>query len=86
MYDKYVIGVKRNLPGVDISNTKESSSVPSSCHIEECKLDGSGLPERPTNLSRAGAARQKFNKHWRRFWCCYLLASIIFLAIFLPIL
>ncbi|KAJ5116795.1 hypothetical protein N7456_001143 [Penicillium angulare] len=26
-----------------------------------------------------------FRRHWRRFWCCYLLGNIIFLAIFLPI-
>lgn len=30
--------------------------------------------------------RQRFKRHCARFWCCYLLAGIIFLAIFLPVL
>lgn len=30
--------------------------------------------------------RQRFKRHLARFWCCYLLAGIIFLAIFLPVL
>jgi len=25
-------------------------------------------------------------KHWKRFWCCYIVAIVIFLAILLPIL
>lgn len=29
---------------------------------------------------------QKARKHWARFWCCYCFWSVIFLAIFLPIL
>ncbi|RAH80637.1 hypothetical protein BO86DRAFT_433035 [Aspergillus japonicus CBS 114.51] len=28
---------------------------------------------------------QRLRRHWRRFWCCYVVGSIIFLAIFLPI-
>ncbi|PYH78351.1 hypothetical protein BO82DRAFT_342919 [Aspergillus uvarum CBS 121591] len=28
---------------------------------------------------------QRLRRHWRRFWCCYVFGSIIFLAIFLPI-
>jgi hypothetical protein len=30
--------------------------------------------------------RQRLKRHLARFWCCYLLAGIIFLAIFLPVL
>ncbi|KAL4877061.1 hypothetical protein BJY04DRAFT_230887 [Aspergillus karnatakaensis] len=29
--------------------------------------------------------RQRFKRHLARFWCCYFLAGIIFLAIFLPV-
>lgn len=29
---------------------------------------------------------QTLRRHWFRFWCCYLFFSIIFLAIFLPVL
>ncbi|KAL4864998.1 hypothetical protein BDV12DRAFT_211282 [Aspergillus spectabilis] len=29
--------------------------------------------------------RQRFKRHLARFWCCYLLAGIVFLAIFLPV-
>ncbi len=30
--------------------------------------------------------RKRMKRHLARFWCCYLLAGIIFLAIFLPVL
>lgn len=30
--------------------------------------------------------KQKMVRHWKRFWCCYLVGNIIFLAVFLPIL
>lgn len=36
--------------------------------------------------TKAQLAKTKTQKHFKRFWCCYLLALIIFLAIFLPIL
>lgn len=29
---------------------------------------------------------QTLRRHWFRFWCCYMFWSVIFLAIFLPIL
>lgn len=29
---------------------------------------------------------QTIRRHWARFWCCYTFWSVIFLAIFLPIL
>ena len=29
---------------------------------------------------------QEVRRHWARFWCCYMFWSVIFLAIFLPIL
>jgi hypothetical protein len=35
-----------------------------------------------TNQTR----KQKLARHWKRFWCCYLVGNVIFLAIFLPVL
>lgn len=29
---------------------------------------------------------QKAKKHFRRFWCCYVLGSVILLAVLLPVL
>jgi hypothetical protein len=31
-------------------------------------------------------ASEKFQRHWKRFWCLHLFVTIIFLAIFLPVL
>ncbi|CAG8096890.1 unnamed protein product [Penicillium salamii] len=30
-------------------------------------------------------AKEKFQRHWKRFWCLHLFVTIIFLAIFLPV-
>jgi hypothetical protein len=30
--------------------------------------------------------KEKFARHWKRFWCLHLFVTIIFLAIFLPVL
>jgi hypothetical protein len=39
-------------------------------------------PQATQKLSR----KQKFQKHVKRYWICYGIAGIIFLAIFLPLL
>jgi hypothetical protein len=44
-------------------------------HVEAVAV-GEGKPKK----------RQRFKRHLARFWCCYLLAGFIFLAIFLPVL
>ncbi|KAJ6100077.1 hypothetical protein N7467_001612 [Penicillium canescens] len=36
-------------------------------------------------VGRVRSAHAKFEKHCRRFWCCYLVGIVIFLAIFLPV-
>jgi len=36
--------------------------------------------------TRERTRKEKLARHWKRFWCIYLFANIIFLAIFLPIL
>ena len=30
--------------------------------------------------------KEKLKRHFKRFWLCYLIAGIVFLAIFLPLL
>lgn len=29
--------------------------------------------------------KEKMKRHWKRFWCCYCLGNLIFLAILLPL-
>lgn len=29
---------------------------------------------------------ERARRHWARFWCCYIFWSLIFLAVFLPVL
>lgn len=41
------------------------------------------IEEKP---GRIRATNRKVKRHLRRFWCCYLIGAIVFLAIFLPIL
>jgi hypothetical protein len=57
--------------------------------VEEERLDllkgkSETFSEKP--LRRVDIPQMEFWRHWRRFWCCYLLGSIIFLAVFLPVL
>lgn len=30
--------------------------------------------------------KTKFRRHWKRFWCCYLVGFVVLSAIFLPLL
>lgn len=73
---KYVIGANRNLGKLKESKDPFDADVE---HVEHVEDDG----ERAGKTKRAQAL---IKKHWRRFWCCYLVGSIVFLAIFLPIL
>ncbi|RAL09221.1 DUF3712 domain-containing protein [Aspergillus homomorphus CBS 101889] len=50
--------------------------------------DDVGLIEKSKSTSLEagmGTRAQRFRRHWGRFWCCYALGGVIFLAIFLPI-
>lgn len=55
-------------------------------HGDDAKLEqvesAGGLSLVTTNRTR----KEKLARHWKRFWCCYLIGNIIFLAIFLPVL
>lgn len=74
--DKYTIGSNRDASAV----TKISSLNADFEHIE--RLD----TVESTRFEAIKRTSTKFHRHWRRFWCCYMLAAVIFLAIFLPIL
>jgi hypothetical protein len=37
-------------------------------------------------VDRVRSAQVRFQKYWRRFWSCYLVGIVIFIAIFLPVL
>lgn len=81
---KYTIGTNRGLFDPAKLKDDKDSKAPFDAdveHIERLSDEGDGPPR-----GRVKRARTIFNKHWRRFWCCYLLGIIIFLAIFLPIL
>ncbi|KAJ5601227.1 hypothetical protein N7510_010761 [Penicillium lagena] len=78
--DSFVIGANRNLPN-SLSQLKGENDdlEPSNVEIESLKP----LEKGPSSKTKAPSTR--FKKHWRRFWCCYLLGCILLLAILLPI-
>jgi hypothetical protein len=48
--------------------------------------DESGKLEKVGSSLSSTSKKNKFRRHCRRFWCIYLIANVIFLAIFLPVL
>lgn len=63
--------------------------------------DNSAVPSKPSPISDGVSQKQHLDlagrgffarlwirwwRHYKRYWICYLIAGIIFLAIFLPIL
>ncbi|KAH8425140.1 DUF3712 domain-containing protein [Aspergillus melleus] len=75
---KHVLGANRG----DMDPSAKSKDV------EKTKkfVDGSSEHVEAVHDTEKLGKRQQAKRHFRRFWCCYLLAAIIFLAIFLPIL
>ncbi|KAJ5424496.1 Protein of unknown function DUF3712 [Penicillium cf. griseofulvum] len=49
----------------------------------EC--DESGNLEKVGSSVSSTSKKNRFRRHCRRFWCIYLIANVIFLAIFLPV-
>ncbi|KAJ5951618.1 uncharacterized protein N7479_010031 [Penicillium vulpinum] len=47
--------------------------------------DESGKLEKVGSSVSSTSKKNKFRQHCRRFWCIYLIANVIFLAIFLPV-
>lgn len=81
---KYTIGTNRGLPDPAKLKGDKDAKAPFDADVEHIERLSDESDESPPG--RVKRARIVFNKHWRRFWCCYLLGIIIFLAIFLPIL
>jgi hypothetical protein len=69
----FIIGADRDLPLGD----KEHGTQ----HVEHVRDR-----EKLEPVGRVKSTQAILLRHWRRFWCCYLLGMVIFLAIFLPIL
>ncbi|CAI7596966.1 unnamed protein product [Penicillium glandicola] len=42
-------------------------------------------PEKVESSVSSMSKRKRFRRHCRRFWCVYLIANVVFLAIFLPV-
>lgn len=84
--EKYVIGSNRRTGwplGVD-KETKDKTGYNTEADIEH--VESMQISQKVPYTSRAQKTQATLKQHWRRFWCCYLLASVIFLAIFLPVL
>ncbi|KAI9375124.1 hypothetical protein BJX61DRAFT_550178 [Aspergillus egyptiacus] len=74
MAEKRAIGAHRGQVTGKGSKSKVIEGAEEIEHVESVSLG----QEKPTK-------RQRLRKHCARFWCCYLLAGIVFLAIFLPV-
>lgn len=70
---RYTLGIHR---GPLISKGDDEGAQ--LAHVESA----GGLSLETRKLKRT----EKFQRHWKRFWCLHLLVTIIFLAIFLPVL
>lgn len=77
---KYVVGFRHmpQYPAATLAAKESKQKGTDTEHIENVE----NAPETHNKETRM----QKVKKHYRRFWCCYLVGSIIFLAIFLPLL
>lgn len=72
MAEKRAIGANRGDPEGSKAADAEGAEVE---RIEDVAAD----EQKPSK-------RKRMKRYLARFWCCYLLAGIIFLAIFLPVL
>ncbi|CAG7953402.1 unnamed protein product [Penicillium nalgiovense] len=68
----FIIGADRSL----LLDDKEHGTQ----HVENV-----GGREKLEPVGRVKSTQAILLRHWRRFWCCYLLGMVIFLAISLPI-
>lgn len=80
--DHFVVGFNRN---ISTSSSKGDENLVGSSQWSEIKHD-EAIKYEEKATGRAKKARLDLKKHWKRFWCCYLVATVIFLAIFLPVL
>jgi catalase (peroxidase I) len=81
----YLVGSNRNLPlSTDRSNTPRQ--VPEKLGDDIEYVESFESLEQSKSPRSLKSIRANVQRHWRRFWCCYLVGVIIFLAIFLPVL
>ncbi|OOQ89561.1 hypothetical protein PEBR_07759 [Penicillium brasilianum] len=71
-----VIGSSRNVG---------SNKAPQALGDDLKHVESLGALEKSKSNRSLKSFRANVQKHWRRFWCCYLVAIIIFLAILLPV-
>jgi hypothetical protein len=72
---RYTLGIHR---GPLVHKNAESAQLEQLAQVESA----GGLSLQTRQLKK----REKFQRHWKRFWCLHLFVTIIFLAILLPIL
>ncbi|KAJ6064396.1 hypothetical protein N7499_013076 [Penicillium canescens] len=73
-------------------NPKSDQSYSIGANSDLLTFGTKSLSEKQTKLEadhdavdRVRSAQVRFQKYWRRFWSCYLVGIVIFLAIFLPV-
>lgn len=79
----FVIGTNRNLALLDDKTERKARET---LDLELKGLDDANSTSEDKHIGKVKTVRTKVLKHWRRFWCCYLLGAVVFLAIFLPVL
>ena len=80
----FVIGTNRNLVPLDEKSVKKAQE---NLDLEIKGVDdANSTSEEDQQIGTVKKIRTRAQKHWRRFWCCYLLGAVVFLAIFLPVL
>jgi hypothetical protein len=77
---KYVVGF-RHMPQYPAATLTAKGSKQEGTDVEHIET-----VEKSSEKDIQETRIQKVKKHYRRFWCCYLVGGIIFLAIFLPLL
>jgi hypothetical protein len=77
---KYVVGFS-SMPQYPAATLAAKGSKNKGIDIEHVET-----VEKPSEKENKKSRVQKVKLHYRRFWCCYLVGGIIFLAIFLPLL
>jgi hypothetical protein len=81
----FVVGSNRNLPSLT-GKSNSSKQTSGALGVDIKQVENLEPLEKSKSARSLRSVRANVGKHWRRFWCCYLVAVIIFLAIFLLVL
>jgi hypothetical protein len=81
-HDNIVPAHNQNNGGIDDMNYKEKGHEE---HIEQVQTHQAYTPVKEPEEERPGFFGRLW-RHFKRFWCFYFIAGIIFLAIMLPVL